>query len=885
MVCTTTQICQMFLDFFHIKKHKIMPGSSIIPHNDNSLLFTNAGMNQFKKYFLGAAQSPYPNIVTVQKCVRAGGKNNDLKNIGFTNRHHTFFEMLGNFSFGNYFKEEAITLAWELLTCSKWFHLNPKKIFITVYYTDTETYNIWLNKIGIPKTHIILIYDKNNQQYYSDNFWHMDTIGPCGPSTEIFYDLGEHLSGNIQNNTGERFIEIWNIVFIQFNQNLHKQLTILPIKSIDTGMGLERISSILQGVDSIYKIDIFEKLIQHIAHILHLNFIKHHHLNVIADHLRTSIFLIAYGVMPSNEHRGYILRKIIRRAINHGIMLGYKNIFLYKLVQFFINEIAFNRDKELLQKQYLLIKNTIKQEEQNFHLILTKGISYLKKEILYLENNILPGEKIFYLYDTLGLSLDAIKEICLQQNIIMEQNIFLKLLNKQRSRSKNNSLFKKNINVFYHNSQTQFLGYNHINTKSKILNIYFQNHIIQKIIKNDKAIIILDITPFYGESGGQLGDIGFIKKNNENIFQVITTTIQGNLILHNGIMIQGELVQNDIVTAEIDLIYRNQISRNHTATHLLNYSLRKILGTHIQQKGSLITSEYFRFDFLYNLSITSKQIINIENMINQYIFKNIHVTSYNISKQNINLQDNIIFLQNEQYNDIVRVIHILNLSKELCCGTHVTTTCEIGLLKIIKCLSIAHGIKRIHAVTHKNALSYIQTRDKIIKSITEMFKIDDKNVVNYIMNYQNKNSVIHKRLQKAENYIAKQIIKKIIQDNIIFNNINLLISELYDYDPIQFNYILKNMINKFDKFIIILSTIWIKKIFILIKITPNLNINALDIINLNISNTTKYNINGTKSAAQIIINNNIDQYYCFISKIKTFILNKINMLLHEKKNN
>ncbi|QJC30238.1 alanine--tRNA ligase [Enterobacteriaceae endosymbiont of Neohaemonia nigricornis] len=879
MFLTTEKIRQIFLKFFKNKNHQILTGSSLIPHNDNSLLFTNAGMNQFKQYFLGHTVPKIKNIATIQKCIRVGGKHNDLNNVGFTNRHHTFFEMLGNFSFGDYFKKEAITFAWELLTDIKWFNLDKNKIFITVYYTDKETYNFWLNNIGINPKHIIIIYDNNNQLYNSDNFWQIGDTGLCGPSTEIFYDLGEQLTGNIyQNNLGERFIEIWNIVFIQFTKNINGEIISLPIKSVDTGMGLERISSILQKVNSNYKIDIFQKFIQYIAGVLNLNFYEHNSLNVIADHMRSIIYLISSGIIPDNEKRGYILRKLIRRAINHGKLLGYQNNFLYKLVHFYINEITFKEDKKYLKEQYNFIKNIIHNEENNFNLILNKGTILLNNELKKLKNNILDGHTIFYLYDTFGISLDIIKNICQKKNVQIDYQQFKIYLNKQQQRSRENSNFKNKINIYYKKQISKFIGYSTLSTKSIILNIYINGIIVSSVNKGNTAEIILDYTPFYGESGGQKGDIGYLYKNKKNIFQVINTTINGNIIIHTGIVIQGIFYKDDNIIAEIDIIYRNKISKNHTATHLLNYSLRKILGNVIQQKGSLITEKSLRFDFSYLKKITQEQIQNIENIVNHYIFNNYSINIFFEKKNNITLNDNIIYLKNEQYDSTVRIIDIGNFSKELCCGTHVSTTCELGLFKIIKVLNIAHGIKRIHAITHNYAIEYIQKQNNIIKNIVNIFKIDEKNIIEYINKYRTKNNILQQKLKELELYMSKEIMKKILKNNIILNNINIFISGLYTFNPELFNYILKNIISKFNKTIIVLSTQWNKKIFIFIKITKNIiNINAVNILKKHINHHI-IKVIGDSLVAKAIMNINEDEYYIFISKIRTSILNTINSL-------
>ncbi|QJC37574.1 alanine--tRNA ligase [Enterobacteriaceae endosymbiont of Donacia bicoloricornis] len=872
------KVREMFLDFFYKKKHKIIKGSSLIPKNDTSLLFTNAGMNQFKEYFLGYKKSPYPRITTIQKCIRVGGKHNDLENVGFTNRHHTFFEMLGNFSFGDYFKKEAIFYAWELLTSSKWFNLEKKKIYITVYYTDIETYNIWYKNIGIPRKNILLIKDKNNKIYHSDNFWQMSETGPCGPSTEIFYDLGHNLKDNIKNNTYNRFIEIWNIVFIQFNKNLKEELIPLPIKSVDTGMGLERISSILEGVNSNYKLYFFQKIIKNINNFVKIKNLKNNSLKVIADHIRSSIYLISEGILPNNEKRGYILRKILRRAINHGRILGVKKPFLYKLVKIYIKYIN-NTEKIFLYKKYDYITNIIKNEEENFNKIINSGILLLEKEIKKSNKNFLSGKQMFYLYDTFGLSPDLIQDICINKKINFDKKEFIKYMDIQRQKSRKNIFFEKKINLYYENRVSKFDGYSNFTIYSKILDIYFNEKLTNKINEGESGEIILNITSFYGESGGQLGDIGYLEKDKKNIFQVYNTKIHGNLIIHIGKMILGSLKIDDYIFSRIDITNRLMISRNHSATHLLHSILRQKFGNGIEQKGSLITNQYLRFDFSYNYSLELEDIFDIEKKINNYIFKNIPIKIYLKKKKELQNNKNIIKLFNNKYGKIVRIVDIQNISQELCSGTHILSTQEIGFFIITKFLSIANGIKRIHAITHNLALDYVQKQNKNIKIISNIFRIDEKNLIKNILLDKKKINILKNNIQELEQYISLKEEKNLIKNIILINNINLIISKIYNFNPKLFNYIIKKLLKKFKKTIIFLSTKWEKKIFFIIKITTNINkkINAKEIIQ-KILDKNSCKVNGCANIAQGNINLNKDEYYFFLSKIRLFILNKINKL-------
>ncbi|QJC34352.1 alanine--tRNA ligase [Enterobacteriaceae endosymbiont of Donacia crassipes] len=872
------EIRKIFLEFFNKKQHKIIKESSLIPYNDSSLLFTNAGMNQFKEYFLGYKKSPYSRIVTVQKCIRIGGKHNDFQNVGFTNRHHTFFEMLGNFSFGDYFKKKAIFYAWELLTDSKWFNLEQKKIFITVYYKDIETYNIWNKIIGISKKNLILIEDKNNQKYNSDNFWQMSETGPCGPSTEIFYDLGDHLQGNIKNNSGNRFIEIWNIVFIQFNKTLNGKLIPLIIKSVDTGMGLERITSILEGVDSNYKIYFFKKIIQEIANIIKVQDLEHNSLKVIADHIRSTIYLIAEGIVPNNEKRGYVLRKIIRRAINHGKILGKKEPFFYQLVKIFIKYISDN-EKIFLNKKSDLIINIIKNEEKKFNQIIHSGILLLDKELKKSNNNYLTGKQMFYLYDTFGLSPDLIQNICINKNININKKEFIKYMEIQRQKSKKNNFFNDKNNIYYKNNISKFDGYTNFITYSKIIDIYVNKITQNQINLGDQGEIILDITPFYGESGGQKGDIGYLEKDKKNIFQVYDTKIQGNIIIHIGKMILGSFKKNDYLYSKIDILNRMMISRNHSATHLLHTILRKKFGTYVQQKGSLITNKYLRFDFILNNSLKLDDILYIEKKINGYIFKNIPIKIYIKKKEEIKNTKNIIALFKNKYSSLIRIVNIKNISQELCGGTHVENTGKIGFFIITKFLNIANGIKRIHAITHNIALEYIQKQNKNIKYISNLFNTNEEYLIQNILLNKKKNYLLKQNFKELQQYFFLKEENILLKNNILLNNVNIIISKIYNFNPIFFNFILKKILKKLSKVIIILSTKWEKKIFFIIKITKNINnkINVLDIMKRNLDKNV-CNINGCANIVQGNINLNIEQYYFILSKIRTCILNKINKL-------
>ncbi|QJC28900.1 alanine--tRNA ligase [Enterobacteriaceae endosymbiont of Plateumaris rustica] len=876
---TTNEISKIFLNYFFNKKHVIMKGSPLIPHNDSSLLFTNAGMNQFKEYFLGYKKSSQSRIATIQKCVRIGGKHNDLENVGFTNRHHTFFEMLGNFSFGDYFKKKAIYYAWELLTNQKWFNLNKSKIFVTVYYTDKETYDIWSKNIGVLKKNIILIGDKNNIPYNSDNFWQMDNTGPCGPSTEIFYDLGNHLSGNILNNIGNRFIEIWNIVFIQFNKNLYGKLIPLSIKSVDTGMGLERISSVLYGIDSNYKLNIFQKLIKYIAKIINFTDLENNSLKVIADHIRSTVYLIYEGILPSNENRGYVLRRIIRRAINHGKILGQQKPFFYKLVRIFIENICIDSEIIKLNKKYDFIKNVILNEEENFARILKQGRILLNKEIKKLKTNVLSGKKIFYLYDTFGVSMDLIKNICKEKNINTDEKEFNKYMDVQRNLARKNSLFKNTQNLCYIDKKSKFVGYDKYTTNSSILNIYINNKVVNKIHKGDKGIIILNITPFYGESSGQIGDIGYLQKDEDNLFKVYDTKINKDLTLHIGEMISGTLKINDCLKTQINIKHRLNISRNHSVTHLLHACLRKLLGNYVQQKGSYITDTYLRFDFSYFKNLDLSILLKIEKIINNYIFNNIPIKTYTINKNIAKKNENIISFFDKKYNDIVRIVEIEKISKEFCGGTHILNTHQIGFFIIKKFSNISHSIKRIHAITHNYSLQYIQEQNEKLKLIANILKTDEIHLIEKFSIYKKQKNILKKSLKNLEEYFIENESKILLSNNIFLQNINFIVSQIYNFHPTLFNFILKNLISKINKFIIILSTKWENNFYLIIKISNNLSkeINVIKIIN-KFCDKNHCKIGGCVTIAQINCNFDKIKFNLFLNKIKLFFLNYINKI-------
>lgn len=831
----TIEIKNQFLNFFHKKKHKIIQGSSLIPKNDPSILFTNAGMNQFKDIFLGNHIShQYSKVTTAQYCLRTGGKHNDLENVGYTSRHHTFFEMLGNFSFGNYFKKTAILYAWELLTSKEWFALSKENFLITVYETDEETYNIWKNIIGIPFHRIIRIGNKTTSSDHSDNFWQMGDTGPCGPCTEIFYSLNNNVDKKIITNYKDiikNYIEVWNIVFMQFNRINDGSLIKLPHPSVDTGMGLERISSIIQNVTSNYEIDIFQILIKDIAKISNTKNLKNKSLYVIADHIRACYFMIAEDILPSNENRGYVLRRIIRRAVRHGYLLGIKTTFLHKLVASVTMSMNINNIYLLNKREQ--IENILKKEEIKFSNTLDRGLKILHSEIKKVTHDTLDGEIIFYLYDTFGFPIDLTKEVCREHDINIDRIGFEKHMEKQKNKSREKNTFNQNYNVIHHIENTStFIGYNLYKTESIIKNIFINEKEKKYISLGEKGTIILNQTPFYPESGGQVGDIGIIY-NHEGTFKVENTKKNGKIILHIGILILGVLRIEDNVFSEIDNKLRSSIQKNHTATHLLNSALHKILGHHIYQNGSLVTPYFIRFDFFHHMPIPLSIIQEIEKLINQYIRKNIHIKT-----EIINFKDakkrNIIFLPNKKYDEYVRVLSIGDYSNELCIGTHTKKTGNIGFFKIRSERSIASNIHRIEAVTGELALNLIHSQEKKIHEICLLLQTNPNFLTQTIEKITEKQKNLEKKFSKLKEKNIIQITDTLTKKIIKIKNIILLVDTLQNQNAKTLRNIIDILKNKFKYAIIVLASIMNNKATIIVSVTKNLthSIQANHLINI-----------------------------------------------------
>ncbi|WWO98611.1 MAG: alanine--tRNA ligase [Candidatus Dasytiphilus stammeri] len=891
----TAIIRQTFLDFFKGKGHKVVSSSSLIPNNDTSLLFTNAGMNQFKNVFLGKEKFFFSNITTCQRCVRAGGKHNDLENVGYTPSHHTFFEMLGNFSFGDYFKKKAINLAWELLTSSYWFNIPKEKLWITVHNTDHESYDIWANEIGIPRKHLISMGDKkalkgiNRKLSESEhNFWKMADTGPCGPSTEIFYDRGNNFAGDPPgsieafSNSNNRYIEIWNIVFMEYNRQADGSMIPLTSPSIDTGMGLERIAAVLQKVETNYDIDIFRKLIKHVALITSISRLEKNHLHslrVIADHIRSCAFLLADGLLPSNEGRGYVLRHLIRRAVRHGYILGTKETFFYKLVTPLIQTMETVADS--IKCQQSLIENILKIEEEKFAQTLERGDLLLKEALSKLQGDTLDGDTAFLLYDTYGFPLELTTEICNEYQVKVDNDGFKLAMELQRQRSrKSNNFINHSKMINLNNVSTKFQGPDCNKLQATIIAIIV-SHELQEVISDQQdggsGIIILDRTPFYSESCGQVGDTGNIYNKNAE-FIVTDTQRIGQAVYHIGKIIHGCFRRGDEVIACIDSNRRHKICRNHSATHLLHAALRKVLGTHVIQKGSLINEKYLRFDFFHFAKIKPEEIRAIECMVNTEIIHNLPVTS-NIMEYEIAKEKGAIALFDNKYGKYVRVLKIGNFSTELCDGTHVQHTGQIGLFRINAESNIAAGIRRIEASTAEMALEKIQKQKEVLQNISFLLKSPEDKIIEKIHSLKQEISIM-------KNNLAQLTTEKIVRDcifllkeAILINQTNIIINHLNNTEVKTLKSIVTNLKKEIKSGLIILGTVTNKnQVLLIAAVTPDLTnkFTANDLIKRIIPK-----INGKGGGCQQIAQaygTSITVLPTVLSEMKNFIINKLSVI-------
>ncbi|WP_107696903.1 alanine--tRNA ligase [Neisseria subflava] len=893
----TTELRQKFLKFFESKGHTIVRSSSLVPHDDPTLLFTNAGMNQFKDVFLGFDKRPYNRATTAQKCVRAGGKHNDLENVGYTARHHTFFEMMGNFSFGDYFKRDAIHFAWEFLTSPEWLNIPKDKLLATVYAEDDEAYNIWLNEIGMPAERIVRIGDNKGAKYASDNFWQMGDTGPCGPCSEIFYDHGEEIWGGIPGSPeedGDRWIEIWNCVFMQFNRDEQGNMNPLPKPSVDTGMGLERMAAVMQHVHSNYEIDLFQDLLKAVARETGSPFsMEEPSLKVIADHIRSCSFLIADGVMPSNEGRGYVLRRIVRRAVRHGYKLGQKQAFFYKLVPDLVKVMG-DAYPELKEKQTQIME-ALRAEESRFGETLEKGMGlfnqvfngmkFLKLESLlpqdgagkplalktaegveftaasraasgkkqivirpqvsgslnegmyidlqaaletahipdaekpfaealnaYLMDNIansklvIGGEHIFKLYDTYGFPYDLTADMARELGIDLDEEGFNREMDAQRARARAAQSFKANAQLPYEGQDTEFKGYSERQTESKILALYKDGEQVNELNEGDEGAIVIDFTPFYAESGGQVGDVGYIFAG-ENRFEVRDTQkIKAAVFGQFGVQTSGRLKVGDSVTAKVDDEIRNANMRNHSATHLMHKALRDVLGEHVEQKGSLVTAESTRFDISHPQAVTAEEIAEVERRVNEAILANVAVNAAIMSMEDAQ-KTGAMMLFGEKYGDEVRVLQMGGFSTELCGGTHVSRTGDIGLFKIISEGGIAAGVRRIEAFTGLNALKWAQEQERLVKDIIAETKAQtEKDVLAKIQAGAAHAKALEKELARAKAELAVHAGAKLLDDAKDLGAAKLVAAQI-EADAAALREIVTDLTGKSEQAIVLLAAV------------------------------------------------------------------------------
>ena len=819
---SSQHIRTQFLNFFEDKNHTIVPSSSLVPHEDPTLLFTNAGMNQFKDIFLGNEKKPYTKAASSQKCVRAGGKHNDLENVGYTARHHTFFEMLGNFSFGDYFKKEAINYAWELLT--EIYAIPKNKLLVTVYKDDTEAYDIWANDIGLPTNKIIKIGDNKGSKFASDNFWMMGDTGPCGPCSEIFYDHGEAIDGGppgSKNEDGDRFIEIWNLVFMQYNRDEKGKMHLLPKPSVDTGMGLERITAVLQNVHSNYDIDIFSTLIKEAAKLSRNTPISHPSLKVLSDHIRATSFLIGDGVMPANEGRGYVLRRIIRRAIRHGYKLGIREPFFYKLVEP-LNKVmgsAFNFSKERKQ----IIIDEIHLEEQNFFETIENGMVILDKAIDELKLNKkseISGKVAFKLHDTYGFPLDLTADVCRENNITINTKEFDNAMAKQKNMARSAGNFKAKVNIDYNGPDTIFLGYKDSSATAKLLHILKDDKSVENLKEKEKGILILDQTPFYAESGGQIGDKGIIIAENNEFEVTDTLKIKGNIFAHIGYLNHGKLNVNDKVTARINDEHRQNVMRNHSVTHLLHKALKITLGNHVEQKGSLVDSQRTRFDFSHPKPLTHNEKKSIEQLVNDEILKN-EVTQAKVMDIEKAKKSGAMMLFGEKYGEKVRVIDI-GYSRELCGGTHVSQTGDIGLFKIQSESGIASGIRRIEATSGLNVIDMVNQQEIMLGKIAKELNVGTNEVENKLSQVIRQMRENEKIIGQLKSKIAGSEGNNLINQAIDFGEYNFLGVQVNNLGTNELREMIDNLKEKLQSAVIILGSHVNGKVSFAVGITDNL---------------------------------------------------------------
>ncbi len=800
----TSEIRQKFLSFFEGKGHTVVPSSSLIPGNDPTLLFTNAGMVQFKDVFTGKENRPYHRATSSQRCVRAGGKHNDLENVGYTARHHTFFEMLGNFSFGDYFKRDAILFSWELLTGV--YQLPADKLWVTVYQEDDEAYGIWRDEVGVPVERIIRIGDNKGARYASDNFWQMADTGPCGPCSEIFYDHGPDIWGGPPGSPeedGDRYIEIWNLVFMQFDRDAQGVMHPLPKPCVDTGMGLERIAAVLQHVHSNYEIDLFQALIAAAARETGTSDLSHNSLKVIADHIRACSFLIVDGVIPGNEGRGYVLRRIIRRALRHGHKLGQKKPFFHRMVADLIAQMG-QAYPELAANQSR-IEQVLRQEEERFGETLENGLRILEAALAELPaQGQLDGQTAFTLYDTYGFPVDLTADICREREVGVDMEGFEQAMTRQREQARAAGKFKAAQDLSYQGVDTRFDGYEHLEGQGTITALYVDGSPVQSVQSGQDAIVVLDATPFYAESGGQVGDMGLLANAQARFLVADTQKIQAQVFGHHGKLEQGTLAVGDKVQAQVDVQRRSRTLRNHSATHLMHKALRDVLGSHVQQRGSLVDPDKTRFDFAHDSAMTPEQIRQVEAIVNEQVLLNQDVHSSLMSYDEA-VQGGAVALFGEKYGDEVRVLDI-GFSRELCGGTHVSRTGDIGLFKIVSEGGVAAGVRRVEALTGDNALAWVQQNVDTLQQAAGLLKAQPANLIERISQLQVQARQLERELEQAKSKLSASAGNDLAgQAQTLQGDVKLLVSQLSGVDPKALRGMVDQLKNKLQSAIVLLA--------------------------------------------------------------------------------
>ncbi|HEU0228998.1 MAG TPA: alanine--tRNA ligase [Burkholderiaceae bacterium] len=819
----TSEIRQKFLSFFESRGHQIVPSSSLVPANDPTLLFTNSGMVQFKNVFTGKETRPYSRATSSQRCVRAGGKHNDLENVGYTARHHTFFEMLGNFSFGDYFKREAITNAWELLT--KVYGLPTEKLWVTVYQEDDEAYGIWADEIGVPPERIIRIGDNKGARYASDNFWQMADTGPCGPCSEIFYDHGPEIWGGPPGSPeedGDRYIEIWNLVFMQFERDAEGNMPRLPKPCVDTGMGLERIAAVLQHVHSNYDIDLFQNLIRAAARETGTSDLANSSLKVIADHIRACGFLIVDGIIPGNEGRGYVLRRIVRRALRHGHKLGQTKPFFHRLVADLAQEMgAAYPELARLQNR---VEQVLRQEEERFSETLENGLKILESALVGVrKGDVLDGDTLFTLYDTYGFPVDLTADICREREVGVDHEGFDHAMAHQRDQARAAGKFKATDELDYHGAATRFDGYEHLRGTGNITGLYVDGAAVETVSPGQQAIVVLDATPFYAESGGQVGDAGELLAGGVRFTVSDTQKIQNNVFGHHGVLESGSLKVGDSLDAQVDGARRQRTMRNHSATHLMHKALRQVLGDHVQQRGSLVDPDKTRFDFAHDAPISSDDIARVERIVNEQILANQAVAT-RVMPYDQAVEGGAMALFGEKYGDTVRVLDI-GFSRELCGGTHVARTGDIGLFKIISEGGVAAGVRRVEAVTGENALAWVQETSGTLAHAADQLKVQPAELGERIAQLQAQLKTAERDLEQARTKLAVQAGNDLADRAAIVlqGDSKLLVGTLTGTDPKILRSMVDQLKNRLKSAIVLLTAEAEGKISLVAGVTPDLS--------------------------------------------------------------